>query len=65
MGGVPAQKPIPGKGVRLLSDGNRFFPDFIMWLQNEDAQHIVFLEPHGMVREGSHSKTIASSSTRD
>jgi len=64
MGGVPAQKPIPGKGVGLLSDGNRFFPDFIMWLQNEDAQHIVFLEPHGMVREGSHSKTIASSSTR-
>jgi len=51
-GGVPAQKPIPGKGVGLLSDGNRFFPDFIMWLQNEDAQHIVFLEPHGMVREG-------------
>jgi hypothetical protein len=41
-----------GKGVGLLSDGNRFFPDFIMWLQNEDAQHIVFLEPHGMVREG-------------
>lgn len=41
-----------GKGVGLLSDGNRFFPDFIMWLQNGDAQHIVFLEPHGMVREG-------------
>ncbi|EMA70306.1 hypothetical protein C462_10682 [Halorubrum distributum JCM 13916] len=41
-----------GKGVGLLSDGNRFFPDFIMWLQNEDEQHIVFLEPHGMVREG-------------
>lgn len=41
-----------GNGVGLLSDGNRFFPDFIMWLQNGDAQHIVFLEPHGMVREG-------------
>jgi hypothetical protein len=41
-----------GKGVGLLSDGNRFFPDFIMWLQNGDTQHIVFLEPHGMVREG-------------
>ncbi|WP_460559652.1 DEAD/DEAH box helicase family protein [Halorubrum pallidum] len=41
-----------GKGVGLLSNGNRFFPDFIMWLQNGDTQHIVFLEPHGMVREG-------------
>jgi len=41
-----------GKGVGLLSDGNRFFPDFIMWLQNGETQHIIFLEPHGMVREG-------------
>ena len=41
-----------GKGIGLLSDGNRFFPDFIMWLQNGETQHIVFLEPHGMVREG-------------
>jgi len=41
-----------GKGVGLVSNGNRFFPDFIMWLQNGETQHIVFLEPHGMVREG-------------
>jgi hypothetical protein len=41
-----------GRGIGLLSDGKRFFPDFIMWLQNDDHQHIVFLEPHGMVAEG-------------
>lgn len=41
-----------GRGVGLLSDGKRFFPDFIMWLQNDEHQHIVFLEPHGMVAEG-------------
>jgi hypothetical protein len=41
-----------GIGVGLLSDGRRFFPDFIMWLQSDESQHIVFLEPHGMVREG-------------
>jgi superfamily II DNA or RNA helicase len=41
-----------GRGVGLLSDGKRFFPDFILWLQNGETQHVVFLEPHGMLREG-------------
>lgn len=41
-----------GRGVGLLSDDRRFFPDFIMWLQNDRRQHIAFIEPHGMTREG-------------
>jgi len=41
-----------GKGVGLFSDGHRFFPDFILWFQNDDHQHVVFLEPHGYVMAG-------------
>jgi hypothetical protein len=41
-----------GKGIGLMSDEQRFFPDFIMWLQGEDHQHIIFLEPHGLALEG-------------
>jgi len=41
-----------GKGIGLFSDGQRFFPDFILWLQNENHQHVVFIEPHGYVMEG-------------
>ena len=41
-----------GRGVGLLSDGERTFPDFIMWLQADDRQHVVFFEPHGMKHGG-------------
>jgi hypothetical protein len=41
-----------GRGVGLLVGNQRFFPDFIMWLQNKHHQHIVFLEPHGLALEG-------------
>lgn len=44
-----------GRGIGFLvgdRGAQRFFPDFILWLKNEDHQHIVFLEPHGLALEG-------------
>lgn len=44
-----------GRGIGFLAGergAQRFFPDFILWLKNEDHQHIVFLEPHGLALEG-------------
>ena len=37
-----------GKGVGFF-EGSRFYPDFILWVKNKDAQRIVFIEPHGML----------------
>jgi hypothetical protein len=44
-----------GRGIGFLIGDRgtqRFFPDFILWLNNEDHQHIVFLGPHGLALEG-------------
>jgi hypothetical protein len=44
-----------GRGIGFLvgdRGAQRFFPDFILWLKNDDHQHIVFLEPHGLALEG-------------
>ena len=38
-----------GQGVGFLVDEERFFPDFILWLKGPDHQHIVFIDPHGMI----------------
>ena len=47
------RNPSRGHGVGfLLDDGNRYFPDFILWLKNEETQHVVFLDPHGLRLEG-------------
>ena len=39
-----------GRGVGFLENSG-FYPDFILWLKTEDAQRIVFIEPHGMLNE--------------
>lgn len=39
---------IPKNGVGFYKN-SWFYPDFIMWVVNGSKQHIVFLEPHGMV----------------
>jgi hypothetical protein len=37
-----------GKGVGFFqSEG--FYPDFILWIKNQNGQRIVFIEPHGML----------------
>ena len=41
-----------GRGVGFLVDGERFFPDFIMWLKGDDYQDIVFIDPHGLIMGG-------------
>lgn len=38
-----------GKGVGFF-DENRFFPDFILWLQLPSSQKIVFIDPKGISR---------------
>jgi len=37
-----------GKGIGFF-DKRGFYPDFILWIKDGDFQHIVFIEPHGML----------------
>jgi len=38
-----------GKGVGFFEE-NRFFPDFIMWVRNQQNQKIIFIDPKGILR---------------
>ena len=42
-----------GKGVSFF-ESSGFYPDFILWIKSDEAQRIVFVEPHGMVHAGPH-----------
>ena len=44
-----------GKGVGFFNN-NGFYPDFILWVKTEDAQRIVFIEPHGMLYAKAYAK---------
>lgn len=37
-----------GSGIHFF-EKRGFYPDFILWVKTGDAQHIVFVEPHGMI----------------
>ena len=37
-----------GKGVGFFEESG-FYPDFILWIVDENGQRIVFIEPHGML----------------
>ena len=37
-----------GTGVGFF-ESSGFYPDFILWIKETDKQHIVFIEPHGMI----------------
>lgn len=37
-----------GKGVGFFEESG-FYPDFILWIKEDRAQRIVFVEPHGMM----------------
>ncbi|MFH0896729.1 MAG: hypothetical protein V1850_01605, partial [Candidatus Bathyarchaeota archaeon] len=41
---------IDGRGRVKLTSGNRFFPDFIMWIRNNHNQKIIFIDPKGISR---------------
>ena len=40
-----------GRGVSFFDD-YMYYPDFIVWLVGDDGQHVVFLDPKGLVRYG-------------
>jgi len=40
-----------GSGIGFFEASN-FFPDFILWVVKCDLQHVAFVDPHGMGREG-------------
>ena len=40
-----------GRGVSFFDD-HAYYPDFIVWLVDGESQHIVFLDPKGLVRFG-------------
>lgn len=40
-----------GKGVGFFEAGN-FHPDFILWLVDDDHQHVCFIDPHGLQHTG-------------
>ena len=44
-----------GKGVGFF-DNIGFYPDFILWVKSEEAQRIVFIEPHGMLYAKAYAK---------
>ena len=41
-----------GRGVGFLIDGERYFPDFILWVKGRAGQDIVFIDPHGLITGG-------------
>lgn len=49
------RNPSRGRGIGFLigeRHDQRFYPDFILWLKRETLQHIVFIEPHGLIHAG-------------
>ena len=40
-----------GRGVSFFDD-HAYYPDFIVWLVGGESQHIIFLDPKGLVRFG-------------
>ena len=40
-----------GRGVSFFDDF-RYYPDFIVWLKDDECQHILFLDPKGLSRFG-------------
>lgn len=39
-----------GRGIGFFEDSG-FYPDFILWVTEEDKQRLIFIEPHGMLNE--------------
>jgi len=39
-----------GKGIGFFS-GSGFYPDFLLWLVEPGRQRLVFIEPHGLLRD--------------
>ena len=37
-------------------ESSGFYPDFILWIKSDEAQRIVFVEPHGMLNENAYAR---------
>ena len=37
-----------GHGIGFLLEEERYFPDFIVWVKNDNEQHICFIDPKGL-----------------
>ena len=46
-----------GSGIGFFEAGN-FYPDFILWVVKGDLQHVAFVDPHGMGREGIEDRKV-------
>lgn len=46
-----------GSGIGFFEAGN-FYPDFILWVVKDDLQHVAFVDPHGMGREGIEDRKV-------
>ncbi len=46
-----------GSGIGFFEAGN-FYTDFILWVVKNDLQHVAFVDPHGMGREGIESPKV-------
>ena len=44
-----------GRGVSFFNDYS-YYPDFIVWLKNDRKQHMLFLDPKGLMRFGSNER---------
>ena len=45
-----------GRGVSFFDD-YAYYPDFIVWLIDGNSQHVIFLDPKGLVRYGPHERS--------
>ena len=44
-----------GRGVSFFDDSG-YYPDFIVWLNSADCQHVIFLDPKGLSRFGTRER---------
>lgn len=44
------------KGISIPTEAGEFYPDFIIWIQSNDHQHIIFADPHGLILGGTKSE---------
>ena len=53
-----------GRGVSFFDDFG-YYPDFIVWLKDDDQQHVLFLDPKGLSRFGQRERKKVATTPRD
>ncbi|MFG0246380.1 MAG: DEAD/DEAH box helicase family protein [Phycisphaerales bacterium JB052] len=44
-------------GLGFMQASN-FYPDFLMWVKSEELEHLIFVEPHGLIHEQPHHPKV-------